>query len=103
MTNHILNQCSKCSLEIKQKCGNEIQSSSKSSTSEEKESNKDILLEALEDTSVPSTSKKDTSSMSSSCESPLPSVKRKKASCQQILSGFFDKIAVSESSKIDEA
>ncbi|CAH1984804.1 unnamed protein product [Acanthoscelides obtectus] len=50
MTNHILNQCSKCPLEIKQKYGNEIQSSSKSSTSEEKESNKDILLEALEDT-----------------------------------------------------
>ncbi|CAH2013533.1 unnamed protein product [Acanthoscelides obtectus] len=66
MTNHIANQCSKCPLEIKQKYGNEIQSSSKSSTSEEKESTKDILLEALEDTSLPSTSKKDTSSMSSS-------------------------------------
>ncbi|CAH1982687.1 unnamed protein product [Acanthoscelides obtectus] len=103
MTNHILNQCSKCPLQIKQKYGNEIQSSSKYSTSEEKESNKDILLDALEDTSLPSTSKKDTSSMSSSSESPLPSVKRKKASCQQTLSGFFDKIAVSESSKIDEA
>ncbi|CAH1997534.1 unnamed protein product [Acanthoscelides obtectus] len=103
MTNHILNQCSKCPLEIKQKYGNEIQSSSKPSTSEEKGSNKDILLEALEDTSLPSTSKKDTSSMSSSSKSPLPSVKRKKASCQQTLSGFFDKIAVSESSKIDEA
>ncbi|CAH1994344.1 unnamed protein product [Acanthoscelides obtectus] len=89
MTNHILNQCSKCPLEIKQKYGNEIQSSSKSSTSEEKESNKDILLEALEDTSLPSTSKKDTSSMSSSSESPLPSVKRKKASCQQTLSGYI--------------
>lgn len=100
MTNHILNQCSKCPLEIKQKYGNEIQSSSKFSTSEDKESNKDILLEALEDTSLPSTSKNDTSSSS---ESPLPSVKRKKASCQQTLSGFFDKIAVSESSKIDEA
>ncbi|CAH1970758.1 unnamed protein product [Acanthoscelides obtectus] len=92
MTNHILNQCSKCPLEIKQKFGNEIQSSLKSSTSEEKESNKDILLEASEDTSHPSTSKKDTSSMSSSSESPLPSVKRKKASCQQTLSGFFDKM-----------
>ncbi|CAH1999728.1 unnamed protein product, partial [Acanthoscelides obtectus] len=102
MTNHILNQCSKCPLEIKQKYGNEIQSRSKSSTSEEKESNKDILLDALEDTSLSSTSKKDTSSMSSS-ESPLPSVKRKKARCKQTLSGFFDKIAVSESSKIDEA
>ncbi|CAH1982780.1 unnamed protein product [Acanthoscelides obtectus] len=103
MTNHILNQCSKCPLEIKQKYCNEIQSNSKSSTSEEKESNKDILLEALEDTSLPSTSKKDTSSMSSSSESSLPSVKRKKASCQQTLSGFFDKTAVSESSNIDEA
>ncbi|CAH1984888.1 unnamed protein product, partial [Acanthoscelides obtectus] len=103
MTNHRLNQCSKCPLEIKQKYGNEIQSSSKYSTSEEKESNKDILLEALEDTSLPSPSKKDTSSISSSSESPLPSVKRKKASCQRTLSGFFDKIAVSESSKIDEA
>ncbi|CAH1997072.1 unnamed protein product [Acanthoscelides obtectus] len=70
MTNHILNQCSKCPLEINQKFGNKIQSSSKYSTSEEKESNKDLLLEALEDTSLPSTSKKDTSSMSSSSESP---------------------------------
>ncbi|CAH1995200.1 unnamed protein product [Acanthoscelides obtectus] len=95
MTKHILNQCSKCPLETKQKYGNEIQSSSKSSTSEEKESNKDILLE---DTSLPPTSKKDRSSMSSASECPLPSVKRKKASCQQTLSGFFDKIAVSESS-----
>ncbi|CAH1997063.1 unnamed protein product, partial [Acanthoscelides obtectus] len=103
MTNHILNQCSKCSLKIKQKYGNGIQSSSKSSMSEEKESNKDILLEALQDTSLPSTSKKDTSSMSSSSESPLPSVKLKKASCQQTLNGFFDKIAISGSSKIDEA
>ncbi|CAH1984757.1 unnamed protein product [Acanthoscelides obtectus] len=69
----------------------------------QKKSNKDILLEALEDTSLTSTIKKDTSSISSSSESPLPSVKRKKASCQQTLSGFFDKIAVSEASKIDEA
>ncbi|CAH1992011.1 unnamed protein product [Acanthoscelides obtectus] len=83
MTNHISNQCSKCPLEIKQKYGNEIQSSSKSSTSKEKESNKDIPLEALEDTIHPSTSKKDTSSMSSSSESPLPSVKHKKATANK--------------------
>ena len=61
-----------------------------------KENSKPVVI-IDEDESFPSAS-----SSLSFAESSLPS-KRKKLNSQQILSGFFDKIAVPESFKIDKA
>lgn len=106
MTNHILNQCAKCPLEIKEKYDignkNKNPSNSTSSTSlTENFKNNEKTVTLLEDPNVPSTS---SLSDNTTFESSLPT-KRRKVSCQQqqTLSGFFDKIAVTESAKIDIA
>ena len=98
MTNHILN-CKKCPLEIKnkyKKCDTESSSSSVIASMNKNENSEPVVI-IDEDESFLSTS-----SSSSVAESSLPS-KRKKLNSQQILSGFFDKIAVPESFKIDKA